>query len=126
MSGLLKCNECESQQFTLHKNGPHIQAKCGNGHPYGVWIKHQEKKVFKGQDDSICFFGKHKGTPWADVEEDYLKWCVENMSFEPGVMACKRELERRKNPEAAAAAVCGDPADLPPLTKSQIADDIPF
>lgn len=36
MSELLKCKQCESQAFTLHKNGPHVQAVCADKHAFGT------------------------------------------------------------------------------------------
>lgn len=29
-----------------------------------------------------CTFGKHAGTPWADVPKDYLRWIINNGSFD--------------------------------------------
>lgn len=30
----------------------------------------------------MCTFGKHAGTPWAEVPKDYLRWIINNGSFD--------------------------------------------
>ena len=64
---------------------------------------------------ATCTFGKHKGTPWAQVPADYLKWALEKSDFddENVLYTCKFYLERageRYSPKQGAQSyVCDYP-----------------
>ena len=56
-----------------------------------------EKPAYSGSyDDSLIWFGKHKGTAWTDVDDGYLKWIAENMDGKPKKIA-EDEIESRTN-----------------------------
>ncbi len=50
-------------------------------------------------------FGKHRGRPWSDPPEDYLRWMAAQDAMDPAVVAAARqELDRRSGAAAAALA----------------------
>lgn len=49
----------------------------------------------KNGDDSIINFGKHKGTKWSELPDDYLNWLAENGRQENVKERANRELENR-------------------------------
>lgn len=46
-------------------------------------------------DDSTINFGKHKGTKWSELPDDYLNWLAENGRQENVKERANRELENR-------------------------------
>jgi exodeoxyribonuclease X len=50
-------------------------------------------------------FGKHRGKPWAEPPDDYLRWMLAQSDMDPSVVAAARqELERRTQAAPAALA----------------------
>lgn len=58
-------------------------------------------------------FGKHKGEPIAQLPRDYLEWAVAKMNAADVREACRRELEKRRQPDD------GDP-DAPPYDVNEV------
>lgn len=43
-----------------------------------------------------CTFGKHRGTPWEEVPQDYMRWILRQQDFDPDVVhTCKTLLGPR-------------------------------
>ena len=65
-----------------------------NTNTQGEWKNSGERQNL---DDSVVWFGKHKGVAWAELDMGYLQWISKNMDGKPKDIADK-ELGLRKNP----------------------------
>lgn len=65
---------------------------------------------------TVMPFGKHQGTPFTELPDDYLQWMVEKMSGKADLKAAaKAEIERRAKAEAEGDEpdTCAPPATIP-------------
>ncbi len=63
----------------------------------GKSLEKVKKPVEKDEDGDILVpFGKHKGKKLSDLDEGYMKWCVENFNNGPLRTMLEKELKRRE------------------------------
>jgi uncharacterized protein (DUF3820 family) len=67
----IKC-KCGSTSYHTQPAGPHIKAICNNCNQY---IQFVQQGV---TDETIMFYGKHKGRKLKDVPPEYFVWLYEN------------------------------------------------
>lgn len=90
----------------------------------------------KQYDNSKIWFGKHKGTPFTALDQDYLEWLSENGTTENILEIVNAELGRRadggevgdptKRPAQCAACMVLEKRVTAIELKVGINDDIPF
>ncbi len=91
----LDCSHCGSFAIETRTCGPHLGVYCAR---CGRWITWAPS----GRPIEVMPFGKHKGSPIADLPHAYLEWVLENLKLRGSLLrALESEYERRGSERAA-------------------------
>jgi uncharacterized protein (DUF3820 family) len=91
VNSLPSCSHCFSSNTYTEPKPPHLGLYCGD---CGKWIKW----IAQNHPLEAMPFGKHKGTPFNKLSDEYLIWCIQNLSHVSDKLrlALKTEHEKRK------------------------------
>jgi len=69
------CGKCGSFQRTKRRKGPHLGEYCECGHLLR-WVP--KEITLERALEFVMPFGKHKGKPLKDIDDEYLDWLFEH------------------------------------------------